>query len=96
MCHKVRLSAMAQGRKTGGGSRKGIPNKATRDVRAALSNLIEGKADEVVGLWDQVAQKDPAKALELYAKLAQFVLPMLSRSTVVGDLGIRGKLIIDG
>jgi hypothetical protein len=87
---------MALGRKTGGGSRKGIPNKATRDVRAALSSLIEGKADEVVGLWDQVAQKDPAKALELYAKLAQFVLPMLSRSTVDGDLGIRGKLIIDG
>jgi hypothetical protein len=87
---------MAQGRKTGGGSRKGIPNKATRDVRAALSNLIEGKADEVIGLWDLVAQKDPAKALELYAKLAQFVLPMLSRSTVDGDLGIRGKLVIDG
>ena len=44
----------------------------------------------------QVAEKDPAKALELYAKLAEFILPKLSRSTVDGDLGIRGKLIIDG
>jgi hypothetical protein len=42
------------------------------------------------------AKKDPAKALELYAKLAEFHLPKLSRSTVDGDLGIRGKLVISG
>ena len=90
------VSAMALGRKTGGGSRKGIPNKATRDVRTVLSGFIESKSADVEQLWDRVAQRDPAKAVELYAKLAEFILPKLSRSTVDGDLGIRRKLIIDG
>jgi hypothetical protein len=76
------------------GRRPGSANKATATARNAISDFIQGRAAEVETLWTQVAEKDPAKALELYAKLAQFVLPMLSRSTVDGDLGIRGKLVI--
>jgi hypothetical protein len=87
---------MAQGRKTGGGSRKGVPNKATKDIRAVFSAFVENYADRVQELFDQVADKDPAKALDLLAKMSEFVVPRLSRSTVDGDLGIRGKLIIDG
>jgi hypothetical protein len=78
------------------GRRHGSTNKASSAARAAISAFIEGKASEVETLWGQVAEKDPAKALELYAKLAEFILPKLSRSTVDGDLGLRGKLIIDG
>ena len=78
------------------GRRVGCANKATATARNAISSFIEGKAAEVETLWTQVAEKDPAKALELYAKLAEFILPKLSRSTVDGDLGIRGKLVIDG
>lgn len=78
------------------GRPKGSANKATATARNAISRFIEGKAPEVETLWSEVAEKDPARALDLYAKLAQFVLPMLSRSTVDGDLGIRGKLTIDG
>jgi hypothetical protein len=78
------------------GRRTGSANKATSTARTAISAFIEGKAAQVGTLWTQVAEKDPAKALELYAKLAEFILPKLSRSTVDGDLGIRGKLIIDG
>src|SRR5215469_2657803 len=85
----------ALGRKTGGGSRKGIPNKATKDIRAVFSAFVEHNAEHVQVLFDQVAEKDPAKALDLLAKMSEFVVPRLSRSTVDGDLGIRGKLIID-
>jgi hypothetical protein len=87
---------MAQGRKTGGGSRKGIPNNATRDIRAVFSAFVEHNAERAQELFDQVAEKDPAKALDLLAKMSEFVVPRLSRSTVDGDLGIRGKLVIDG
>ena len=87
---------MTQGRKTGGGSRKGIPNKATRDVRAVFSVFVEHNAERAQELFDQVAEKDPAKALDLLAKMSEFVVPRLSRSTVDGDLGLRGKLIING
>jgi hypothetical protein len=89
------VSAMAQGRKTGGGSRKGIPNLLTRDTRAVFSAFVEHNAERVQELFDQVAEKDPAKALDLLAKMSEFVVPRLSRSTVDGDLGIRGKLVID-
>jgi hypothetical protein len=61
-----------------------------------FSAFVEHNAERVQELFDQVAEKDPAKALELLAKMSEFVVPRLSRSTVDGDLGIRGKLVIDG
>ena len=76
------------------GRPKGTPNKATAVVRDAISSFVDGKADQVQALWEQVAERDPAKALEIYAKLAEFVLPKLSRSTIDGELGIAGKLVI--
>ena len=36
---------MAAGKKSGGGSRKGVPNKATGDVRAAFALLLKRRAD---------------------------------------------------
>lgn len=90
------VRAMALGRKTGGGSRKGVPNKATRDIRAVFSAFVEHNAERAQELFDQVAEKDSAKASDLLAKISEFVVPRLSRSTVDGNLGIRGKLIIDG
>jgi hypothetical protein len=77
------------------GRPKGVPNKATAAVRDAISGFVDGKADQVQELWERVAKRDPAKALEIYAKLAEFVLPKLSRSTIDGELGIRGKLVIN-
>ena len=32
--------------------------------------------------WERVAQRDPGKAVELYAKLAEFILPKLARTEV--------------
>jgi hypothetical protein len=85
---------MAQGRKTGGGSRKGIPNKTTSDVRAVYSTFVEKNAARAQELFDQVAEKDPAKALELLGRLSEFVVPKLSRSTIDGEIGVRGTLVI--
>jgi hypothetical protein len=87
---------MAQGRKTGGGSRKGILNKATGDVRAVFSAFVEHNSDRAQELFDRVAGKDPAKALDLLARLSEFVIPKLARTEVSGELAVRGKLIIDG
>lgn len=36
---------MAQGKKTGGGSRKGVPNKATATVRDAITRVLEGNVE---------------------------------------------------
>jgi hypothetical protein len=82
------------GRKTGGGSRKGIPNKATGDVRAVFSAFVEHNSERVQELFDQVADKDPAKALDLLARISEFVVPKLARTEINGELAVRGKLVI--
>jgi hypothetical protein len=53
---------MAQGKKTGGGSRKGSPNKATADVRAAIALLLEGNVGKFQAWLTAVAEgeKEPA------------------------------------
>jgi hypothetical protein len=85
---------MAAGKKTGGGSRKGVPNKTTSDVRAVYSEFVAKNADRAQELFDQVAEKDPAKALEFLGRLSEFVVPKLSRATIDGEIGVRGSLII--
>lgn len=83
----------AKKRQPRGGSRKGIPNKATREFRETVRLLLESNADNV-GVWlTQVAEgsedvkADPGKALDLLAKLAEFAAPKLNRVEHVGDGG---------
>lgn len=40
-------------------------------------------------------QPDPGLALRLAMDMAEFHLPKLSRSTIDGEIGIRGKLVIN-
>jgi len=79
---------MAKGLKTGGGSRKGIPNKATVEFRETVQKLLEGNANNVARWLALVAEgdgtesgkPDPGKALDLLAKLAEFASPKLART----------------
>ncbi|HWG75354.1 MAG TPA: hypothetical protein VN660_01000 [Steroidobacteraceae bacterium] len=80
--------------KPGPGRPKGMQNKVTRDVREALSQFVEGNASRVQALWENVAGEDPGKALDLYAKLAEFVQPKLARTELSGEVGVRGRLVI--
>lgn len=61
-------------------SRKGVPNKVTKDMREAFQGLIEDNTDKMQGLLDRVAQHDPAKALEIIHKFSDFFLPKLTRT----------------
>lgn len=79
----------------GKGRKKGVPNVATAAVRSAITAFVDGNAEQVQKLWERVAARDPGKALELYAKLAEFCLPKLSRSTIDGEIGLRGQLVIN-
>jgi hypothetical protein len=57
-----------------------MPNKATRDVRAAIAAFAEGNVDKLQGWLDRVAERDPAKAVELYARLLEYHVPRLART----------------
>lgn len=78
---------MAKGTKTGGGSRKGIPNRATADVRAAIATLAEANIGKVQGWLDAVARDDPARALEVFTRLLEYHIPKLARTELSGPEG---------
>lgn len=69
----------------GKGRKAGVPNKATRDVRSVFTAFVEQNAERAQELFEQVATKDPAKALDLLARLSEFVLPKLARTELAAD-----------
>lgn len=73
----------------------GTPNKATREFRETVRNLLESNSENV-GRWlllvaegdgSENGRPDPGKALDLLAKLAEFAAPKLGRVEHVGDGG---------
>jgi hypothetical protein len=74
-----------KGHKHATGRPKGSPNKKTQDIRNAYKKFIEDNVPQFQEWIEQVAEKNPAKALELVSNLSDFVLPKLARTEVVGD-----------
>lgn len=75
------------GKRSGAGRRPGIPNKVTMEFRETVRVVLE-KNSANVGLWlTKVAAEDPARALDLLAKLAEYAAPKLGRIELTGDGG---------
>jgi|TARA_R110001583_G_scaffold27507_2_gene98271 hypothetical protein len=68
------------------GSRKGIPNKTTAEIRNAFQLLIEDNLDNMKVWLSDVAQEDPERALEIMLKMAEYIVPKLSRTEVKADI----------
>lgn len=75
------------------GKPKGATNKVTREFKATVQKLLEENADNVGAWLSQVAEghgenkADPAKALDLLSKLAEYAAPKLNRTEHVGEGG---------
>lgn len=76
-----------------GGRVAGVPNKATREFRETITRILEENSTNM-GVWlTQVAEghgdnkADPAKALDLVAKLAEYAAPKLNRTEHTGADG---------
>lgn len=74
------------------GRPKGIPNKNTLKIRNAFQMLLEAKADDLKALIDRIEKDDPARALDLMLKLAEYVTPKLARTEMTG---LDGKDLFD-
>jgi hypothetical protein len=85
---------MAKGIKTGGGSRQGIPNKATQDVRAAIALIAQRNVERFEGWINQVAEQDPGKAADLYLKAIEYHIPKLARTENTGADGGPQEMIV--
>jgi hypothetical protein len=64
------------------GRRKGIPNVVTSTVRGIFTEFVEHNIVGAQKLYDRVAAKDPAKALDVLVRVAEFVVPKLNRTEV--------------
>lgn len=78
-----------------GGRAKGTPNKVSQEFRETVRKLLEDNAGNV-GRWlalvaegdgTDSCKPDPAKALDLLSKLAEFAAPKLNRTEHVGEGG---------
>jgi len=73
----------------------GIANRATREFKDTVRKLLEDNAENVSRWLTIVAEGDgtengkaePAKALDLISKLAEYAFPKLSRAEVTGRDG---------
>lgn len=71
----------------GPGRPKGMQNKITGDFRAAVNHLLHNTQDQMTAWLIEVAKRDPGRALDLMAKLAEYAAPKLSRTEVTGPGG---------
>lgn len=71
----------------GPGRPKGSANKSTSIVREAIANLLERNAPNMDRWLNEVADKDPHKALDIIQKLSEYHIPKLARTEVTGAGG---------
>lgn len=75
-----------KGHKLGKGRPKGVPNKDTKEIREAFQMLIEENLDNMTEWLKRVADKNPAKAMELINGLSDYVIPKLNRTEVKAEI----------
>lgn len=73
-------------------SRKGIPNKSTTEIREAFQLLVFDKLPKLSKWIDEVAKKNPEKALLIIAKYSEFVLPKVQRTEISENLSVEQLL----
>lgn len=71
----------------GKGRPPGSPNKSTKAFRDTITKMLDDNKDNVAIWLAKVAETDPAKALDLLAKLAEYAAPKLSRTEHTGEEG---------
>ena len=71
----------------GPGRPAGVPNRSTAEVREAFASLVEGNQSRLQEWLDRVAAENPKNALDLYLRLAEFVLPKLQRVDLSAQTG---------
>lgn len=68
------------GTKTGGGSRKGVPNKATQEAREAIAMFVDGNADKLENWLEQIAADNPKDAFNCFMSVVEYHIPKLQRT----------------
>lgn len=67
------------------GRKKGVPNKTTSDVRAAIAVIAQNNIENVQAWLEEI--KDPAKRVGLFLDLCEYHIPKLARMEHTGENG---------
>jgi hypothetical protein len=62
------------------GRKPGTPNVVTRTTRELFSAFVDHNAAKAQELFDRVARKNPARALQILSSFSDYVLPRLQRT----------------
>jgi len=76
-------------------SRKGTPNKTTKELRDSFQFFVENNVSQFQDWIEQVAESNPAKAIELVTSLGEYIIPKLSRTEIDADVKTENKTKID-
>ena len=71
----------------GKGRQKGVPNRVTADVRAAIALIAERNIVKFEGWLKRVARRDPARAADLFLKAIEYHIPKQARTELTGKDG---------
>jgi hypothetical protein len=78
---------------THSGSRKGIPNNATKEIRDAFEMLIHDNIDNMKVWLSDVGEEDPERALNIMVKMAEFIVPKLQRTELKAEIKDQSVII---
>lgn len=69
------------------GRPKGVANKISEELRESFAQMLDNNMDHFEEWIARVAEKDPAKAMELYIKVSERFIPALGRQEITGADG---------
>lgn len=76
-----------------GGTRKGIPNKATANAREAIARFVDGNAERLNGWLELIEKQDgPKAAFQCFTDLLEYHVPKLARHEHTGKDG--GPIVV--
>tara|TARA_R110000744_G_scaffold379698_2_gene498445 strand:+ start:1003 stop:1317 length:315 start_codon:yes stop_codon:yes gene_type:complete len=83
------------GKRDNAGRPKGTPNKITADNREVFNTLLQNNAKNMQGMFDRIAEDNPAKAMELLLKVSEYVIPKLRSVEIKQDAGFINSIQIE-
>lgn len=69
------------------GRPQGATDKAQKDIKQAYQSLVEGNLSNIENWLNDVAAKDPAKALDFMLRLSEYILPKMKATELTGADG---------
>lgn len=85
---------MAKGKKSGGGSRKGQPNKTTAKARELILVAIDSQSEHFNTTMAELRADEPKEWAKIMVKLMDFVLPKKVDITSDGESFIAPQIVL--